>query len=660
MRKIYPFLLTLTLVQISLLFTIPVSSQEQPNVRDRANSHYARYEYSYAIPLLEELTSSKRFRFSDLEKLSDSYLRVQDYRSAVKSYERLLSEDGATNEHRYQYGVALKANGDYESARTVFTEYQQSGGDPRLSSVQLAGIDSARKWTANPTSHVLINESGINTANSEFSVYQSGGQLYYTGEPVEVSGKRSTHGWTGRGYLKLQSTQESPTGRLSATTEVPSALNEGNYHVGPLSSNADGSVLYITRTHDGGHTGTEKEGHRRYRTSRLELYIYTHENGNWISTPFPYNNVKEYSLGHAVLSADESKLYYVSDMPGGQGGTDLWYSEQQSDGSWGAPQNCGAAINTFGDELFPSIGTDGALYYSTDGLAGMGGLDIFRSEGSGSSWSTPVNQGYPLNSAGDDFSYQLLSTAEGTSTGYLSSNRAGGKGLDDIYSFNYQAPKIVIDLKGQTYDKGKETKLSNTNVVLYSGTSVVGSQNSGSGSSFTFPLEANKDYTLIGSKEGYTSDTVRFSTAGITKSVTIEKDLHLQTIYVPGFTFELEDLYYDFDKDNIRPDAALVLDRLVQIMEEHKDLKIELSSHTDSRGSDKYNEALSDRRAKSAVAYLVSRGISADRMIAKGYGEYRLKNACSDGVSCSEEAHQQNRRTEVTVLENRPAGLIGR
>jgi outer membrane protein OmpA-like peptidoglycan-associated protein len=253
------------------------------------------------------------------------------------------------------------------------------------------------------------------------------------------------------------------------------------------------------------------------------------------------------------------------------GKTDIWYCRKLINGTWGQPVNCGNTINTEEEEAFPTIAGTGKLYFSSKGLPGMGGYDIFSTAGKTTSWTKPVNLKYPINTTTDDF---WLTTEDGL-TGYLSSNREGGKGSDDIYSFK---PSRFIR------------------------------------------------------SEALKPDTSR--------------------LFEPGKTFILKDIYYNLDKSDIRADAAVELDKLVVILRQNPGLKIELSSHTDSRASDTYNLALSRRRAVSAVNYLIMKGISEDRLAAKGYGELHLLNKCSDGAECSEQEHQLNRRTEIRIIDN--------
>ncbi|GGG74344.1 cell envelope biogenesis protein OmpA [Parapedobacter pyrenivorans] len=624
-------------------------SQEQPGLRERAEELYRRYEYANAVPLYIKLVDRKNPRLGDLERLADSYLRMNDYESAENWYARISQHEDHVPTHLISYGDVLKMNGKYAEAKKQLQAYVDRTGDIATVAIPLAGCDSALSWMASPTAHKLRNEAAVNTALSEFSVFPLGNMVYYTGEATDGS-FRGHYGWTGNAFLRVYTADHSAAGTLGGPAFAGTGINGERYHVGPVAATADRGTLYVTRTHVGKEGGRTREGGRKYRTNALELYVYAQVNGEWVAEPFPYNNVREYSVGHAMLSREGDVLYFVSDMPGGHGGTDIWYCLLQADGSWGQPTNAGGTINSAGDEMFPNIGPDGTLYYSSDGFAGMGGLDVFEATGSKASWSKPTNMRYPVNSAGDDFAYLTTSEDGNGYRGFLSSNRSGGKGGDDIYSFSFDKPKIIILLRGTTSDKQTGGRIEAA-VTLFDGKrEIIAKKSSGTPGDFEFVLDRNQAYTVLGQKEGYHADSAKVSTRGITRSDTLEVALLLEPMFEVGKTFELENIYYDFDKHNIRPDAAAILDELVRTLRDNPTLKIELSSHTDSRGSDAYNMALSQRRAQSAVDYLVSRGISRDRMEAKGYGETKLVNRCANGVACSSAEHQANRRTEVTVL----------
>ena len=625
-------------------------SQEQPSLRDRADELYRRYEYANAVPLYLKLADKRKPRLADLEKLADSYRQMKDYEAAENWYARMVAQEESPAENRITYGEVLKANGKYAEAKKQLEAYAAQTGDGDRVALQIAGCDSAIVWIGNPTVHKLRNE-GINTSLADFSAFPLGGKIYYAVEPDGAMRGMDTYGWTGNSFLRVYTADRSVNNALANPVIATESINNGRFHIGPLAADASGNVLFVTRTYAGNDGERTKEGQRKYRTHKLELLIYTKNNdGTWSAEPFAYNRVEEYSVGHAALSADGNTLYYVSDMPGGQGGTDIWYSERQLDGSWSAPVNAGETVNSTGDELFPNIGSNHTLYYSSDGFAGMGGLDVFEATGSKGQWTARHNLRYPVNSSGDDFAYTVTSEGEVGIAGYLSSNRKGGQGSDDIYSFMYEKPKIVLLLRGTTSDKQTGDRIEAT-VTLFDGTRrIIARKSSGESGTFEFLLDRDQTYTVLGNKEAYHADSAKVNTHGIVKSDTLEVALLLEPVFAVGQTFELENIYYDFDKHNIRPDAAAILDEMVRTLRDNPTLKIELSSHTDSRGSHAYNESLSRRRAQSAVDYLVSRGIARDRMVARGYGETKLVNRCSDGVSCSRAEHQVNRRTEVTVL----------
>lgn len=647
MKKKYPSILIGTL----MLFINISFAQEQPSLRDRADELYRRYEYANAAKLYTKLVDTRNPRLQDLERLADSYWKMKDYESAENWYARVVQLADASPENLLHYGEVLKVNGKYKEAKQQLETYAAKTGNTSVVAIQVAGCDSALHWMASPTLHQLRNEAAVNTANSEFAVFPVGDDVYYAGEPGDELFK-NTYGWTGNAFLRVYTAPLSSAGTLGTPSFAEATLNDAKYHVGPVVATKDGNTLYVTRTHVGKDGEVQKEAGNKYRTNTLELFIYHQVDGDWIVEPFAYNNIKEYSVGHAALSPDEDILYFSSDMPGGQGGTDIWYSERQADGTWGNPVNAGTAINSAGDELFPSIAPDGTLYYSSDGFAGMGGLDVFKSTGQKTQWSNPENLKYPVNSASDDFAYLIYDEDEAGIRGFLSSDRRAGKGGDDIYSFSMEKPRIVIILKGTTSDKATGERLPAADVTLYDGErQIVAKKSSSNAGTFEFVLDRDHDYTVLAQKEGYHADSAKVTTRGIVKSDTLEVALLLEPIFQVGQTFELENIYYDFDKHNIRPDAAAILDELVRTMRDNPTLKIELSSHTDSRGSHVYNEALSQRRAQSAVDYLVSRGIARDRMVAKGYGETKLVNRCADGIPCSRDDHQANRRTEVTVLD---------
>jgi outer membrane protein OmpA-like peptidoglycan-associated protein len=366
--------------------------------------------------------------------------------------------------------------------------------------------------------------------------------------------------------------------------------------------------------------------------------------GKWKNvTEFPFNS-DDYSVGHPSLSSDGKVMYFVSDMPGGYGGTDI-YRTFLIDGKWSTPENLGEVINTPGNEMFPFIYEDGSLYFSSNAHNSMGGLDVFITYYTGSEWATPENLNYPINSPGDDFAFSINTK---TAKGFVSSSRSGN---DAIYKFKKNDPTFT--LFGIAKKKDTEERVEGVTVqIINEETGTVIEEVSDAEGKFDLKLEMDADYLLICTKEGCFARTDKLSTKGLKFSEDFYADFLVEEIEI-GKPIVLENIYYDFDKYVIREDAANELEKLVQLLKDNPTLEIELSSHTDVRGSERYNRILSDKRAKSAVDYLINRGIDKDRLTWKGYGKSRLINHCDGTVKCSDEEHQLNRRTEFTVLKVR-------
>jgi len=643
---------SLVVVVLSILLG-SANAQEQPGVRERAQMLLNQYSYANAATLIQKLVDKDNPRLKDLENLALCYRNMNDFEAAETWYSRVIAMPESSAINLLYYGEMLKANLKYAEAKKVFADYATKIGLTPQVALQLAGCDSAITWMANPLSYQIRNETGVNTPLSEFSAYPMGKLVYFTGEP-ENKGLNKTYGWTGNSFLKIYASTSDMEHNLTNPVVIKSGLNDAPFHQGPLVSDKSQTVFYVTRTYTGSEGEVGKAGKRKYKTSNLELYIYTKnkQTGNYQVQPFAYNKPKEYSVGHASLSSDEKTLYFVSDMPGTLGGTDIWYSDLQSDGTWGKPINVGPSVNTAGNEMFPSVSETGTLYFSTDGLPGMGGLDIFSSKGNKSNWTKAVNLRYPVNSAADDFAFFTTGPTPDGITGYLASNRKGGQGSDDIYTFNYSCPKIILALRGVAFNKKTQERLSDVTVTLSKdGSGIVAKKINEQDGTFFFQLDKESDYKVLGTKIKFYADSAMLTTKGLTKSDTLYAELRLEPLFEEGKTLRLANIHYDFDKDNIRADAAKILNELVRTMRDNPTLEIELASHTDSRGVDIYNLDLSQRRARSVVNYLVSRGIARSRMTAKGYGETRLLNRCSNGVSCSAAEHQQNRRTEFTILK---------
>ncbi|MFZ4456785.1 MAG: OmpA family protein [Bacteroidales bacterium] len=623
-------------------------AQEQMGLRDKADKLFNEFQYAKAAVLYAKLNDTTTPKLKDMERLAFCFYKMNKYTDAEIWYARVIASKESSPENLIKYGEILKANALYPKAKKILKQYGTLSGRPEDVAIAISGCDSAQLWMANPTKYKIRNEVAINTENSEFALFPTSGKAYYAGEPVGDEGDKK-YGWTGNSFLRVFTATKAPNSNALSQPELASKdLNREAYHVGPISANRAGDMFFVTRTYPGKKGVLKKDSRGQYLTNNMELFIQPNVYGKWQEpTPFAYNNVKQYSVGHAAISPNGKVLYFVSDMPGGEGGTDIWYCELEPDGSWSPCQNAGS-INTKEDELFPTMSADGTLYYSTRGLPGMGGLDIFRVKGSKDEWSKPINMRYPINSAGDDFHFILNDSKTG---GYLSSNRKNGRGGDDIYSFTIPKPKVFHFLKATVLNKVTKVKIPDAAVTLTSAGTILAKQSSKVDGTVLFQVDDPTDYNVQAAKESFYADSLNVKIADSEVNDTLKVTLYLDQLFEKGKTIRMENIHYNFDKDDIRADAAIILDKLVETMHENPTLKIELASHTDSRGTVEYNHNLSQRRAQSAVNYLVSKGIERTRMIAHGYGESKLLNKCSDGVECTDDEHQANRRTEFTVLE---------
>lgn len=640
------------LLAIGALLSVVISAkaQEQVSLRGTADKLYHQYEYYSAARIYEKLVDTKNPRLQDMERLAECYYLIDNYSLAQNWYARIISEGKFSDRSQLIYAEIMKITGNYSAAKEQLRQYATRTGKADEVTLAMQGADSAVVWMASPTLHKLKNEDGVNTRYSEFGATPLHNNVLYAGEPSTWS--TGISGRTGRPYLRIYSASRDKNAiTLLYPNILPDVFNDTEYHVGPVATNKEGNTLFVTRTYPGKDAEKQRSGNYTFNKHNLELIIYTQSGDSWTAMPFPYNNTKSYSTGHAALSEDEATLYFASDMPGGMGGVDIWYCIRQPDGSWGKPVNAGAEVNSSGDEMFPSL-SGNMLYYSSNGFPGMGGLDIFMSEIKENKFSRSRNLRFPVNSASDDFSYVVVQDNHESFYGYLSSNRMGGKGLDDIYSFSFQQPKIHVYLEGQTLNKVTSEPVTAVQLTLQNEKGqILQNKLSSQNGEFKFPVDAGVPYRIVGEKVGFHGDSVVFTTPIPNRDTTIRLTLHLQPVIEKGISFTLENIYYDLDKSNIRDDAKPVLNQLVRTLRDNPSLKIELSSHTDSRATAKYNMKLSQKRAQSAVDYIVSRGIARNRIIAKGYGESRLVNMCKDGVKCTDAEHQANRRTEIKVLE---------
>lgn len=581
---------------------------------------------------------------------AECYRLSNDTKNAENWYRKSVKGDPLNNEAQLKLAQSLMSNQKFSEAIVEFNTYKKKNPADENVDRYIKGSELALKWKNEKTRYVVENVKALNTKWSDFSpMFYKKNELYFTSDREKgTSGKM--YGWTGNSYTDIYHVvykvdKKNPNNiKYETPTLVDKDVVNTPFNDGTVAFDPKGSVMYYTQCN-----GKDGKG------KNCRIFMATAAGTQWADPqPLPFST-DSFTCGHPALTKDGMIMYFSSDMPGGQGGKDLWYvTYTKRSKTWGDPINLGPVINTPGDEMYPFIADDGTLYFSSNGHVGLGGVDIYYAKGENTDWSEPVNMKSPINSGGDDFAMTLTKDKE---SGYFSSNREGGRGQDDIYRF-YMTP-LVFTLSGVVRDVKTKEILPNTFITITNSTDtgklILKTDATGG---YKITLKARTDYELFAAHEDYYDSKIEMQTTrGLEYSTDLIQDFMLDPFdYTAVFT--LEGIYYDLDKANIRPDAAVILDTMVVLLTKYPKIRIELGSHTDCRADSAYNQELSQRRADSAVAYISRKGIDVERMVAKGYGETALVNDCAcEGTyvkrRCTEEEHQLNRRTTFRLLDNK-------
>lgn len=570
-------------------------------------------------------------------KLADCYRNNNNYAQAEKYYALGVKDSkNPLGEARLAYGKVLMSLGKYNEAQEQFKGYLSDKPGDFAAQLMLNSCSDLGQFMKDTTRYSVKN-ANINGLASAYSPTPYKDGIVVVGEESTKKASKQNPA-TLNSFQDLYFVKKDKDGKFSKPEALKGKIN-GEYHQGPASFSSKGNVVYFTNNNSEGIKASEK-----YELPMmLKIQMDSLVNNEWqTAADFPYNS-KEYSCQHPCLSPDGNRLYFSSNMPGGQGGFDLWVCNLEN-GQWGKPENLGVPVNTALDEGFPFFSEKGKLYFSSNGHKSMGGTDVLVSKYESGRYTMPMNLNYPLNTKADDFGFIL--NADGK-TGYLSSNRAG---TDMIYEFVINPPVL--------YAKGKITSeqqpLAGASVVFVNKSAeITDSVITDSNGEYSFKLLEESDYTIHARKADYFPRTIELSTKGKEDNATIQNDFDLKKPEVekPIVLEGPGQIFYDFNKYKLRKEAFPVLDNVVKFLADNPAIRIELGAHTDARGTDKYNQRLSDRRARSAFDYIVKKGIKKDRIEYKGFGESMLVNDCKDGVKCTDELHQQNRRTEFKILK---------
>jgi len=624
----------------------------------KADKEYDKYDYVDAIKVYERVYEKGYKSPELLKKLGNAYYFQAKLDKANTYYADLFSSNQSVEpEYYYRYAQTLKAVKDYPKADQMLAEFaKRSKSDVRaqLASKQKDYLEEIKRNSGRYT----VENAGINSSKQDY------GAAYYNNKIVFASARDTggisnrEHDWNGEAFTNLYQAEIGAEGALSKPEKFSKKINTKFHESTPVFTK-DSNTVYFTRNNynDG------KRGRDTKKTTLLKLYKATFDGTDWVDVKeLPFNS-DDYSVAHPALSPDEKTLYFASDMTGTKGQSDLWKVAITGEDSYGTPENL-TDLNTEGRETFPFITPENELFFASDGQPGLGGLDIYmaKTDGNGG-FTNPRNVGEPLNSSMDDFAYYIDNK---TKYGYVTSNRAGGMGSDDIYRFkqNQELPAELCEqaLSGVVTDEATGEPIPNAKVSLMDSTMKFIRQVTADGAGkYDFgKVECGTAYYAKAEKEGYTPAEEGVIIPNETGKT--QKDLaphKLEDKLREGVDIAkalgIKMIYFDLDKSYIRPDAAVELAKILYVMEEHPTMHIDVRSHTDCRQTYAYNMKLSDRRAKSTIQWLVDHGISKDRLTGRGYGESQLVNNCAceptNASPCSEEEHQKNRRSEFIITK---------
>ena len=666
-----------------LLLLLSSSCSYTLKIKDGSTA-YERKQFATAVPLLEKeypraKTRKEKGQLAYL--LGDSYRRIGQDAKALPWFEAAFANNFGADALKAQ-AFTLKKLERYAAAREVFKNLGIEIGSPYEYRKEITGCTIAEGWlNERPDNGWSIESVPFNSPQNDFSpVFYHDGRLVFTSDRNMIVGKEN-YRWTGNKFMDIFIAEPKSASPQTFDSQWNTASNEGT----PCFNKSATEAFFVRAV-------------GAYKGDDAYCKIYFSEKGRtdalWsVPVPLPFQKEK-LNYFHPVLSPDGNTLYFACNDPEGWGGFDLWSAQRNSkaETGWDAPKALPRSINTPSNELFPTFDAD-TLYFASDGHTSMGGLDVFRSyKSEKNAWSPPQNLKAPINSGADDFGF-IVDRASMTvlkdpkpgdliKAGYFTSNRTleTAKGGDDIYRFEQRIPppkppKIdtvptkplayKIILEGYVLEKIFSDPANPNSKILgrkpLSGAAVQAEWNSKKqtfkikdAGFFRMELAENTDYVFNATLEGYLANSAKFSTKGIAKDPsnpvqTFEIEIVLDQIF-RNREIVLENIYYDYDKWDIRPDAEPTLNRLAEVLRQNPEIRIQLGSHTDCRGNDAYNQNLSQRRAQSAVNYLISKGIDGSRLSAKGYGESQPAALCACS-SCTEAEHQTNRRTTFKVVE---------
>ncbi len=637
------------------IFSVQAQKKKKPHKgTEVADSYFRDYAYHQATELYLEAAKKGDSSSHVLKRLGDSYYNISDVKHASFWFEKAINKYPKIEaDYIYKYIQTLRSLGNYELANEWIEKFKQrSFKDGRVKDDIAYTVEKYNELLDTERVYVEYKNLDLNTEYSDFGAYKHGDTLYFASSRVKdtILDKKKLYDWNQEPFLdifQVSLTQEGNEITYDEVQKIASEVINTPLHESNVAITSDGKTMYFTSDIGSSAKAKRVKGTRdKEGTVNLGIYKATLEGNKWVDVKeLPFND-KSFSNGSPALSPDDKTLYFASDREGSYGGSDLYKVEILEDDKYGEPENLGGKINTPGRENYPYIAKDSTLYFSSDAHLNLGLYDIFESNILKKNQGTieVKNLGAPYNSSFDDFAF----TIDSTNNGYFTSNRPEGKGGDDIYGFSKFECKQII--KGYTKDKLSLEPLAESTVKLLDESGkVIEEITTDKKGYFEFKnVACDKKYTVLGEKIIYKPDSKEVTTSSTNGDET-ELELSLEPLIQDG-EIVINPIFFDYNKSTIRSDAAYELENIVVVLRTHPKMTIKIESHSDSRGRAAYNEKLSDRRAKSTRDYLYSRGIETNRIeSAIGYGESQPLNHCVDGVKCTDEEYEKNRRSKFII-----------
>jgi len=630
---------------VILLITLVLSSScltAQNKMTKKADKYYANYEFIEAAKTYLEIADSGNGNNYVYSQLAECYYNIFNTVEAEKWYAKTLQTSN-DSEIIYKYSQMLKANGKYEASNQWMKKFVSKKPNDIRANAFRNNPDYLPKILAKGKKFNIQNLE-FNTVYSDFGGSVNGSELYFASAR---NTERKTYDWNEEPFLDIYSMIINDDNSFGTINKLNSEINT-KYHEGLATFSQDNNTMYFSRE-SYFENQYEKDPKSKNKYSVLQLYKAKRLDNNWSQIQQLSISSNTYSVKNPSLSTDGKTLYFASDMPGGYGLFDIYKVAINADGSLGVPKNLGKKINTEAQEMFPFISDNETLYFSSNGPLGLGGLDIYHTKEVDGEFPTIRNIGVPINSTADDFAFTLN---EKTKKGFVSSNRPGGKGSDDIYAIKKIQPICDVVINGIIIDSKTGEPIQGATATLYDNqNNKITSLTSDTIGKFDYVIECEKNTRLEIKMNDYESNKVEIIGTS-DEEIEIKVTLNPIEKLIVKDRILLNPIYFDFDKSNITSQAAFELNKLVQIMTKYPDLIINATSHTDSRGNDAYNNHLSNRRAKTTVQYVISQGINENRITGAGKGENEPIYNC--GAKCNEEEHQMNRRSEFIIVSGSP------